>query len=479
MAQEKLLSINFFNGGLSSGSKIGLRGSFRWGQGLDIHSDPDLLQVMPASTKESGAIVTDLVLFGANNTVNANRYFLGDAGALYKRTSAPVWSKLTTYTNAQGMGFFSGTNKIFFVSGDREYQLDPANDAIATGRTLNTADFHPIEAFLDKVFIGNGRELISTDGSNINGDSTTTGLGITIDFNYKIRCMRNIGSWLFIGATSANSSDARYFLWDGVSEDYNYARTLKGEDGINAVEVADDGTVLIHAGKQGHIYQLTSVDAPLIKLKELPRIEKSKTIETYPGATANYQGRTLFGFSTGSSLTAERGVYSYSSTDKNYAKTFNMEYAISTGTTTGITLQIGCLLAANTNELFIGWRDDTTYGVDVIDGTSVQATALLESLVHDDNAPYRRKYYNKFKVKLAGDLATGEVVTLSYKADRASTWTDIGTLDYSADAGINVKRFRPSIKAFEIEIKVALANASGTAPSIDNIIIGYTDEPIV
>ncbi len=320
--------------------------------------------------------------------------------------------------------------------------------------------------------------MVSTDGSGIDADSTITGGGITIDYNYEMRCLKNIGTWLFIGATSSNSSDARYFLWDGFSDDYNYARTLKGEDGINAVEVADDGTVLVHAGKQGHVYQLISVDAPLMKLKELPRIEKSKTIEVYPGSSANYQGRTLFGLSSGTSVTAERGVYSYTSTDKNYAKTFNMEYAISTGTTTGITLEIGCLLSANTNKLFIGWRDGSTYGVDLVDGTGVQATALLETLIHDDNPVYRRKHYKKFKIKLAGNSQTGEVLTLSYKADRGS-WTSIGTLDFSSDGAINVKRFKPDIKAFELEFRASFANSGSTAPSIDNIIIGFVNEPLV
>ena len=476
---DKLLSIDYFNGGISSGSKIGLRGSFRWGQGLDIHSDPDRLQIMPKSTKDSGTTVTDLILFGANNTVNANRYFLGDAGALYKRTSAGVWSKLSTYTNAQGMGFFSGTNKVFFVSGNTEYQLDPSGDSVNSGRSLNSATWHPVETFLDKVFLGNGRELISTDASNINLDSTTTGAGITVDFNYKIKVLKNLGNWLFIGATSDNSSDARYFLWDGFSDKYNDACALKGEDGINAVEVADDGTVLIHAGKQGHVYQLVGVDAPLSKLKELPRVEKDKTIEVYPGSTANHQGRTLFGLSTGTSVTAERGVYSYTSTDKNYSKTFNMDYAISTGTTTGITLQIGCLLSANTNELFIAWRDASTYGVDLIDGTGVQAVSVYETLIHDDNAPYRRKYYKNFKVKLAGDLATGEVLTLSYKADRASSWTSIGTLDFSIDGAVNVKRFKPDIKAFELETRLVGANSGSTAPSVDNLAILFSDEPLI
>ena len=475
---EKLLSISVWNGGLSSGSKVGLRGSFRFGQGLDIHSDPDKLQVMPATTKDSGSTVTDLILFGSNNTVNGNRYFLGNTGKLYKRTSAGVWSVLETYTDSQGMGFFSGTNQVFFVSGDVEYKLSPDSEDIATGRSLDSADFHPVETFLDKVFIGNGRELISTDASGINYDSSTVGGGITIDYNYKIRCQKNLGNWLFIGATSDNSSDARYFLWDGVSEDYNYARTLKGEDGINSVEVGDDGTVLIHAGKQGHVYQLVGIDAPLQKLKELPRIEKDKTIEVYPGSSANHQGRTLFGLSAGTSATAERGVYSYTSTDKNYSKVFNMEYAISTGTTTGTTLQVGALLSANTNELFIAWRDGSAYGVDLVDGTAVQATSLYESLIHDDNSPYQRKHYKKFKVKLAGNLRTGEVVTLYYKADRGS-WTEIGTLDYSADGAINVKRFAPDIKAYELEIKALIECSGSTAPSIDNIVAGFVDEPLI
>ena len=476
---DKILLINGFNGGLASGSKRGIANSFRWGQGLDIHSDPDVLGVKPASTKDSGSTVTDLPLFAATNTVNANTYFLGDTGNLYKRTSAGVWSNPKTFTNAQGMGFFSGTNLIYIVSDNRQHTLNPSDDSTTTGRILNSATWHPIESFLDKVFTGNGRELVSTDASAIDADSTTQGGGITIDFNYSIRCLKNIGNWLFIGATSDNSSDARYFLWDGVSNDYNYSRTLKGEDGINAVNLLDDGTILINAGKQGNLYQLTGIDAPLVKVKKVPRIETSKTIEVYPGSVANHQGNALFGLSTGTSLTAERGVYSYTSTDKNYPKVSNLDYAISTGTTTGVNLKIGAILSANTTDLYVGWKDGSDYGVDKIDGTGVQATAIYESLIHDDGQPFRIKHYKNFKVKLAGNLASGEVITLSYKADRASTWTDIGTLDFSADGAINVKRFKPDIKTFDLEVKLAIANASTTSPSIDDVIVVFSTEPLI
>lgn len=477
MSISQILLIKNFSGGLSSGSRRGLAGSFRWGQGLDIHSDPDVLKINPASTKKSGSVVVDLPLFGVTNTVNSNIYFFGDAGKVYKNASG-TYTVVATYSGAQGAGFFSGTDKIFFTDNNTEYQLDPSNDSIEAGRELNSATWHPVEQFLDKVFIGNGRELISTDASDIDYDSDTVGGGITVEFNYKIRCLKNIGDWLFIGCESENSSAAKFYLWDGVSEDWNYGRTLKGEDGINSVEVSDDGTVLINAGKQGRIYQLVGLDSALTKIKVIPRIEKSKTIEVYPGAMTNYQGAIRLGLSSGTSATAERGIYSYTSHDKNYPKVLNMDYAISTGTTTGTTTQIGCLLSANTTDLYVGWRDNTSYGIDLIDGTGVQATAKYESLAHDAGRAFQRKHYKNFKITLARALRTGEVITLSYKKDGGS-WTDISTMDYSSDGAVKFKSFKPDIKARTLEIKLTYALSGSTAPEVDSILSIFSLEPSI
>ena len=483
MPQEQLLVINRFNGGISSGSKRGIQGSFRFARGCNLHQDPDKLATNPASTKESGSVVVDLPMFGVNNTVNTHKFFLGDAGKVYKRTPAGAWSVLSTLSNAQGMGFFSGTNLIYLCSGNTQYTLNPTGGGASSDRSLNTADYHPVEAFLDKVFIGNGREMISTDGSGIASDSDTVGGGVSIDFNYKIRCLRNLGNWLFIGATSDNSSDARYFLWDGFSADYNYARTLKGEDGINAVEIADDGTILVFAGKKGQIYQLVGVDAPLVKLKQVPRVEKDKTIEVYPGSVTNYQGHAMFAFSTGTSLTAEKGAYSWSSTDKNYPKVLNFDYAISSGTTTGTSLKVGCLLAGSSTDLFIGWKDGSTYGVDIIDGTGAQSSTLMETLIHDADQPFRVKHYKRFKIKLAKTLATGEKLDLYYKDNRGS-WTLIvngtesNSFDFAVDGAIREKSFNPNgVRANELEVKTEWTNSSSTGAEIDDIIVSFVVEP--
>lgn len=475
-----VLLIDHFEGGISSNPKIGLLGSCRFSRGCDIHSEPGTLKVSPASTKDSGTVVTDLVKFATTNTINTNIYFLGDTGCVYKKSSG-VYTKIATYSNAQGMNFFNGTGNVIFCSGDKEYKLNPASDAITTGRTLNNSDYHPAECFLDKVFIGNGRELISTDGSGINYDSTTIGGGIMVEYGYKIKCLKNIGGWLFIGCSSDNSSTGKHYLWDGTSEFFNYGKTLKGEDGINSAEVSDDGSVIISAGKKGHLYQLVGLDSPLEPKSPLPRIELDKTIEVFPGAMTNYQGKVLFGLSDGTSVTAERGVYSWASHSSQYPKVPNLDYSISTGTGTGTTLQIGCVMAANTTDLYVGWRDGTSYGVDKIDGTGVQTTSIYESLIHDDNGKaFIKKFYKTFKVNLAKVLATGEVVTVYYKKDRGS-WVSLGTIDFAVDDAVSEKTFKPSsqLKAKEMEVKVTTTNSSTTAPDIDCIAVEFEDEEFI
>jgi len=472
-----ILLINNFNGGLSSGEKIGLSGSFRFGSGINIHSNPDVLKVSPKSTKDSGTVVVDLPMFSTTNTVNSNIYFLGDAGKLYCKSSG-VYSVLNTYTNAQGMGFFTGTNKVVFCSGDKEYKIDPSTNSISTGRTLDSADFHPVEAFLDKVFVGNGRELISTDGSAIDYNSSTVGGGLTVEFGQKIKCLKNIGDWLFIGCVSDNSSLAAYYLWDGVSEDANYLKKLKGEDGVNSCDVSDDGTVIISAGKKGHLYQLTGLDTTLNNIKTIPLIEIDKTIEVYPGAMTNYQGRLMVGLSDGTSLTAERGVYSWASHSNQYSKTLNLEYKISTGTTTGTTTQVGLVYSANTTDLYMGWADNGVYGIDKIDGSGVQGTAVYQSLIHDAGKPFKRKHYKNFKITLAKALASGETIELSYKKDRGS-WASIGTMDFAVDGAILEKNFKPDIKARELEIQLEFTNTGSTGAEIDSIAIIYEEEDLI
>src|SRR3990167_7844809 len=91
-----------FAGGLSYSEKEGVKSSFLWGRSIDHRSDPTKIKILPKTTKVSGSTVTDLIMDGDRQ--GTDTYLYGDAGNIYKRTSAESWSKLRTASSSTGNG---------------------------------------------------------------------------------------------------------------------------------------------------------------------------------------------------------------------------------------------------------------------------------------------------------------------------------------------------------------------------------------
>ena len=89
------------------------------------------------------------------------------------------------------------------------------------------------------------------------------------------------------------------------------------------------------------------------------------------------------------------------------------------------------------------------------------------------------KYYKNFKIILGANLATGEAITLSYKADQASSWTSIGTMTFAADGAIKEKRLKADIKANELEIKLEWTNTGSTAAKLDSLVVVFSEEELI
>ena len=94
--------ITNFTVGLSEGSKKGIDGSFRAGQGLDYRTDPDILTALKKLKKDSGTTITDMPKWMV--TENGNLWVYGDTGKLYKRNSSGTWSLMRTVSNSSGNG---------------------------------------------------------------------------------------------------------------------------------------------------------------------------------------------------------------------------------------------------------------------------------------------------------------------------------------------------------------------------------------
>ncbi|MHC4453221.1 MAG: hypothetical protein ACYSWS_00820, partial [Planctomycetota bacterium] len=344
---------------------------------------------------------------------------------------------------------------------DGGVDTDTASDLEGAEYTINyqaliTATFHPMSEMLGGWAIGNERYIGYFD--NINGEYNPTQIMLAPGF--EVRSLYKNEEFLVAEAWKGQSLEeaeaARRYFWDGTSPTYNYFEDLT-MGGPNAAFSYRNSIVGVY-GNRGAIY---AGSKPLTKvIGEAPKLVRGKKVEVYPGAIAEYEERLVIGYSgvTDDSTGLEQGVYEFGSQSSALSNTLNFPYIISTGTTQGTTLKIGAVGVFGT-DLYIGWRDDTTYGIDKVAlGDGAIAAASWESRIFDASDPDKTKQAIKLEITFKA-LTTGQSVTPKYKINRAASFTS-GTAastvgDTKVDLYIN-SNFK------EIEFGFDLASTSNT-----------------
>lgn len=110
------LIFNQFTGGLSDDPKIGLKNSFAASQGLDFRTSPSQLSVLPGLAREDNGIMKDLVL---NEVMASNGliYGFGNAGYIYRRSTAGVWSDFSKLgSGCAGIDWRKDADAIYLTS---------------------------------------------------------------------------------------------------------------------------------------------------------------------------------------------------------------------------------------------------------------------------------------------------------------------------------------------------------------------------
>src|SRR5574337_222722 len=101
-----------FRAGLADDAYKGVAGSFRFGYGLDIRSGSDTLKCNQALKKNSGSVVTDLILFFVPAS-NGKLYGFGDTGRIYRKAViTDPWELVYTDPNGKitGAGEYTNNN---------------------------------------------------------------------------------------------------------------------------------------------------------------------------------------------------------------------------------------------------------------------------------------------------------------------------------------------------------------------------------
>jgi len=405
--------IQGFRGGIADDAYKGVKGSFRFGYGLDIRSGGDTLKCNQALEKDSADIVTDLILFFVPAT-NGKLYGFGDSGKIYcKDTPASAWELKYTDANGKitGAGEYTNndgaTNYISYLYWATETKVSriPLAGTWATdvehnwGNLNGDVSWHTMRIAVGVLMICDGRYIAMVDyEGNFNNQA------LDIIPSNRAKCLLDIDQLAVIGSTKGDKVEEGWlWTWDKIEPSWIQKRMI-AEKGINAM--LDAEFVIIQAGVNGGLYFWDM--ASLLRIKQLPGGGWVN-----PQGIANMKGLPILGL-IGSD---KCGVYSYGRLNKNDPYALNLEYIPSHGKI--IDVKIGAMVMYS-DKPYISWKDGTDYGVDTIDEDN-KAEARYEGLVFDADEPFVQKGFRHIKL-LTKSLPKNCSIEVYYRLNEQESW---------------------------------------------------------
>lgn len=319
-------------------------------------------------------------------------------------------------------------------------------------RLISTQNgMHPAITFQNFLCIGNGRYLTAWEPTaSVPTNNEWKHLKLAFPPGYEVCGLALYDEFLAIACEKKSSDsskefqDGKIFFWDGSAGTFNFFVDVP--EGAPYSLFSHKNILYYLAGGEWFAY----AGGQPVKLWRFPNTDGEYSdandyIVSYPYTATVRKGVLLQGFpSETSNQGIKHGVYSYGSMDKNHPNAFGYDYVISTGTKLATsTLRIGHV-ANYGEELYIAWRDDSTYGVDIVNNSSDPATSFSwESLIFDNGRADKPKTAIQIKVGFKS-LPSGASITPKYKIDRGD-WTsgtaqetdgtteatfDIGSKDY-------------------------------------------------
>src|SRR3989338_7643828 len=380
--------IRGFKGGIADDAYKGVLGSFRFGYGLNIRSENDTLKCNQALKKDSGSVVTDLILFFVT-AVNGNLYGFGNTGKIYRRNGSDgVWSLVYTYpdgaiTGAAEYTNWNGSNYVPFLYSATETKLkriplsgDWSTDVSTFANLNGDPGWHTMTMAVGVLMICDGQYLALVDYEGNFNDKA-----LDIVPGNRTKCLLPQDAMAIIGSTRGPKIEEGWlWTWDKIKPSW-IVRRMIAEKGINSLIQSE--FIIAQAGISGSLYYWDT--ANLVPLKKLPG---GGWVE--PGAVANFKGLPLLGV-TGSN---KCGVYSYGRLNKNDPYALNLEYIPSHGKFENVL--IGALTMYE-DRIYCSWKDGTTFGTDVLDPDN-KAEARYEGLVFDGGESFTQKGFRQIKV---------------------------------------------------------------------------------
>ena len=330
---------------------------------------------------------------------------------------------------------------------------------------LIDTDFHMMDEFLNFLVILNNRYIAKWDLSSYNPNLITLAPG------FEARCMAKFNEFLVIGAFKGpsiqNAEEARLYFWDGIETTFNYFTDCR--IGAPNCLVNSEGSLIGVYGNDGSMYLGTEPFEEIVN--KIPKLTRGNYVYSAPGAITTFEGNALIGIGLGTDdgTNLEQGVYEYGSQQEQLPHAFNFPFTVSTATTKSATLKIGMVKSVG-SDLYIGWRDNTTYGVDKVAlGDDANACASWESLIFDNGDPNKQFLPMNLIITFEA-LSAGQSVTPKYKLNRAATFTDGTAASTVGDTRVEWPIYT---RCKEMEFGFDLASTSNTFIKVTGITLVY------
>lgn len=320
----------------------------------------------------------------------------------------------------------------------------------------------------EAIYICNGNtiaKLSSFVGGVVPPTGTLTLSALTLPSGQYAVTAATLGSNLMIGTQSGSSWSARgsrkvgnIYPWSkSLTDSFNKPVRLN-EAGVHAM-IADNNKLYILAGTRGNLYVTNNTDYQ--KVRRIPFTQDrpfSNSICFYPNAIGfSVNNNLLVGLSVNSGSFPNMGIYEIQ-LEKGYYSV--LKHIISTGNSSNI--NIGFIQTTELDQLFWGWQDGTSYGID-----NILANSRYDGYVAHVISPLMvvgtllvRKTFRQGEFILGSPLVSGQGIKFEYRDSLQGDWNVMQTFDFSQLGAVLSHNFTPNIpEALVLEIKVSLTQS--------------------
>lgn len=487
---EKPIFINEFSKGTTENSNIGI-GTL---VGIETYSKKGVAQLTKDTTKQSGSIVTDLII--STTAIDINTIVgQGETGKVYKSINkGATWTDISPGTiTGGGQGIIFYEDFVFaFRGANIDYLSSPytaANWTQGWQTDLNAGFGHFPFLFPNdnSVYFGN-QNMVGKIGFGTASAFNPAGSAGTDYFyqsnrlilpeQYIVNCISYLPTnFLELGTgSSANPQIADIIPWNPTLSTFETPLNLystSSDNGISGVAQIVNRNNILYAVTTGNhcVFETNGTTFNLVTDISLrmnvrgsagAQLTQPIFLYPHPDAIAVIGNKILTGTTSISINTPNgyfpSGIWSVAFTDEGQA--IQCEYTISTGTTIAQdTFQIGSIFPVGNNQSIISWRDNLNFGVDLVQVFNYQNdinTVIIESQMLEIGTPLSPATFKNVQFNLTRNLLVGQKINVYY---RTSFDQDFVFMP-SSSGGTNT--FDPTFDGINTGYKITNNNAGAT-----------------